>query len=303
MKKTLGVVLATAILMQLFILGGAVSALESPVVSVTSASGYAGSTVTVTLAIANNPGFGGLELDLKFDNTRLELQSVKNKVVPPEGTVGLPMFPGDVSSINAANEKGVVSCYYVAIGNIEGDTALFDVTFRIKDNAAAGDSALTVKVVDGSFYYNGKLMSDLTATASNGKVTVKSPVTVRCPYEIDYKVSGGVVTVSSGAACKVGYKSGVRYIAINAVANSDGSYSFTAPEGVSEVFLVLCGDANLDGRVTAADIARINASKLGKTAIGADAIFAGDVDRNSALNDSDIDTIKNAVLRISELNW
>ena len=48
MKKTLSVVLATAILMQLFILGGAVSALESPVVSVTSASGYAGSTVTVS---------------------------------------------------------------------------------------------------------------------------------------------------------------------------------------------------------------------------------------------------------------
>ena len=243
----------------------------------------AGETVEMLVNIDSNSGFCGLNLYFSYTEG-LEFISLTN-------SVDSLMCTHDVTTV------------WDATKDYTGTGTLAVLKFKVPEDAAIGTKynvdIYFVEAFDSS-------LNPVSATVSDGSVTVgaaASALSVETYLDCEYEVSGRVVTVSSDAACKVGYKSGVRYIAINAVANSDGSYSFTAPEGVSEVLLVLKGDANLDGRVTAADIARINASKLGKTAIGADAIFAGDVDRNSAVNDSDIDTIKNAVLRVSPLEW
>ncbi len=170
--------------------------------------------------------------------------------------------------------------------------------------------ALNEILGDGAAYWqdgNQLNVADDATEISGGDVTIKAKVDcvkVADYANVGYAVSGQVVTVSSDKACKVGYISEGAYTEIDAVDNGDGSYSFTAPEGVDEVILVIKGDANLDRRVTAADIARVNAGILGKTTLTSVEIFAGDVDGNGTLTVSeDIETIKSDVLRREALAW
>ena len=170
--------------------------------------------------------------------------------------------------------------------------------------------ALNEILGEGAAYWqdgNQLNVADDATEISGGDVVIKAKVDcvkVADYANVEYAVSGQVVTVSSDKACKVGYISEGAYTEIDAVDNGDGSYSFTAPEGVDEVILVIKGDANLDRRVTAADIARVNAGILGKTTLTSLEIFAGDVDGNGTLTVSeDIETIKSDVLRREALAW
>ncbi len=120
---------------------------------------------------------------------------------------------------------------------------------------------------------------------------------------IGAEVNGRVVTVTHTAACKVGYLKDGAYLVLPAGENGDGSYSFTVPDEASELLITVKGDANLDGRVTAADIARINAFILGKTMLEGDELFSGDVDLNGAITDTDIEAMKDDVLRQAAFQW
>lgn len=111
----------------------------------------------------------------------------------------------------------------------------------------------------------------VTVSGSTPSVTVtmtkksSGNITVECVGDISYTVSGSVVKVTHDVACKVGYLSGSEYVAITPTKNSDGSYSFTAPAGVTNVLLVVKGDVNGDGKVTSSDYSRLNAVLLKKT--------------------------------------
>lgn len=80
-----------------------------------------------------------------------------------------------------------------------------------------------------------------------------------------YSVSGQTVTVTHDKACKVGYLDGDNYKAVEAVKISDGKYSFTVPDGVKEVILVVKGDANGDGKITTADKTILTRNMLAST--------------------------------------
>ena len=62
-------------------------------------------------------------------------------------------------------------------------------------------------------------------------------VTVNCIGDIDYTLSVNVVTVDHEIACKVGYLSGDTYVAIAPTKNSNGTYRYTVPTGVTDVIL------------------------------------------------------------------
>ena len=106
--------------------------------------------------------------------------------------------------------------------------------------------------------------------------------------EEGYSVRGSVVTVYSSAACKLGYLENGAYVALDAVQNADGSYSFTAPEGVSEVLLVIIGDVDGDGDVDEFDIDVLATSLMpAGEALTAEQYFAADVNGNGAVNSAD----------------
>lgn len=177
--------------------------------------------------------------------------------------------------------------YYYYVNGSNGLLYVNQTDFEVKANRANG----LVPAGNYNFDAQGRLTNPL--------ITVEDCKSIG--YE--YTVIGRVVTVTDHEkVASVGYlKNGV-YIPLEAMENADGSYNFAAPAGISKVFLVVKGDAdfdgdvdaddinaikaivlsgeltldsledlaadaNGDGRVTAADIARINASLKGKTAI------------------------------------
>ena len=107
---------------------------------------------------------------------------------------------------------------------------------------------------------------------SGGAVTVEAAavtgVTVTAYSESlasSYSVNGQTVTVTYDKPCKVGYLgSDGKYVAISAVA-SGSSYAFTAPDGVTEVVLVIKGDVDKNDSVGSSDKSVLARSLLPST--------------------------------------
>ena len=111
------------------------------------------------------------------------------------------------------------------------------------------------------------------------------------------------MTVKHNIACSIGYLENGSYVSVNPTENADGSYSFAIPLGIDEVLLTIKGDVNLDGRITAADIARLNAHILGKRTLTAEEYFAGDVNCDGNIANADIELIAATVLRKAAFEW
>ena len=118
-----------------------------------------------------------------------------------------------------------------------------------------------------------------------------------------YSVTGHTVTVNCEQPCRLGYLSNGQYIAVEAVANGDGTYSYEVPENVDGVLLVVKGDANGDGKVTVADISQLLAHILRYTTLDEVSQFAANADGNSSLTVADISTILAHVLHYTTLEW
>ena len=128
-------------------------------------------------------------------------------------------------------------------------------------------------------------------------------IAVEAVGEIIYTVSGSTVTVTHDTACKVGYLVDGAYVKIDGTMNPDGSYSFTAPEGVTNVLLVISGDVNGDGKILAADKSRLNAALLKKTTLSAKEIFAADVNDDGKLLAADKSRLNAVLLKKTTLTW
>ena len=146
-------------------------------------------------------------------------------------------------------------------------------------------------------------------TYENGVCTVCgitgsiSDIAVEAVGEIGYTVSGSTVTVTHDIACKVGYLVDGVYVKISGTMNPDGSYSFTAPEGVTEVLVVISGDVNGNGSIQAADKSRLNAALLKKTTLSAKEIFAADVNDDGQLLAADKSRLNAVLLKKTTLTW
>ena len=123
--------------------------------------------------------------------------------------------------------------------------------------------------------------------------------------EISYTVSGQTVTISYELPCRVGYieEESQTYTAIPAVAIETGGYHFTAPKGITEVRIVIAGNANGDERFSVSDVAALNAHICNKQLLSADRMLAADVNGDSKLDESDIAVLTQALLGKSALIW
>ncbi|MBR6595707.1 MAG: hypothetical protein IKK72_03925, partial [Oscillospiraceae bacterium] len=122
---------------------------------------------------------------------------------------------------------------------------------------------------------------------------------------ISYTAIGNVVTVTHEAPCKVGYwdEADGKYVAITAVPNEDGSYSFTAPEGVTEVLVVVKGDTTLNGELMSGDASRLTAYVLGKVTLSPEEIFAADATGDGKILSGDASKIIATILGKTTLEW
>ena len=257
-----------------------------------------GDTFTATLS---NKGMSIISFiaQMRFNKDVLEVVSITEN----EGYTNLAS--GAVvkvkPTVNEANANGVVGISVAKTVETKYPAKdIVTVTFKAK---AAGEGWFKVdESTDGPDGYHGD--------ASGGAVTVEAAavtgVTVTAYPESlasAYSVNGQTVTVTYDKPCKVGYLgSDGKYVAISAVA-SGSSYTFTAPDGITEVILVIKGDLNGDGEIKKSDITRLNAAFLGKTSATAVQQFAGDIVEDGGIKKSDITRLNATFLGKTALTW
>ncbi len=135
---------------------------NAPTLVVESVSGRKGDTVTVNVLIKNNPGFGGMAYDLKFDDSVLELTNC---------TLNLGANICTNSGVGTYSNK--INFQYAGTANVTGDGVLATLTFKIKDSAVKGNYSITaVPEIGTSFTYSGRSEVDFTLYTSNGNVNV-----------------------------------------------------------------------------------------------------------------------------------
>ena len=149
------------------------------------------------------------------------------------------------------------------------------------------------KTMDSHTYSNDRCVCGATCVA----VVVKG--------NASYTVSGQIVTVTCDLPCAVGYLDGdhQKYVAISAIQNQDGSHSFTAPDGVAEVLIVIMGNTNGDNRVSVSDIAALNAHLQEKKCLEKEALFAADVNNDGKLDENDMMVLSSVLLGKDSLSW
>lgn len=139
---------------------------------------------------------------------------------------------------------------------------------------------------------------------SQGRLT-NPLLTVEDTYNIGYTVIGRVVTISNiEKVATVGYlKNGV-YTPLKATENADGSYNFAAPASVNKVYIVVKGDADFDGTVDADDIDAIKAKVLsGDLTLDSLAALAADANGDGRVTAADIARINAVLLEKTDIDW
>ncbi len=111
-----------------------------------------------------------------------------------------------------------------------------------------------------------------------------------------FEVNGNSVTTDYFPLLKMGYMGSGGYISIPYRANGDGSYTFTVPENVGYVKLVINGDTNLDGKLSNADATKMKAFLQETADLSLLQVFAGDADMNGKISNADSTKLK-AVLK------
>lgn len=156
MKKVFSIILVLMLLCGM--LAVPVSAAGNGSLSMTSASGGRGETVTLSVKLNSNPGLVTMTIRVSYDTNVLELTNVSN----PNLLVGAQLNPTYGSPYTISWVDGATTVNNTKTGTI----ATF--TFKIKDNAPIGDSKVTLTFLDS---YDSDYAVN-TFSTSSGKVTV-----------------------------------------------------------------------------------------------------------------------------------
>ena len=154
MKRILSLILCLVLAVSLLPLSAA--AAGTPTVRVSSAQAKAGETITLDVAVENNPGIFALTFSFKYDTSRLKLIAV---------TPNKQSFPG---SWQAASLKGAT--WASNAGDITANGTILTMTFEVLEDAAAGDA--NVEVVLGEIINED--MDDIEFTSVPGVITINS---------------------------------------------------------------------------------------------------------------------------------
>ena len=193
--KLLAVLLVAAVVMSSVIL---TYAADDPTILVSSATGIAGSEVTVDISIKNNPGVIAMYLKVAYDDTIMELV---------EATAFTEVFASaDLTPPNMEINPTRVNFDSLVTANITTNGKLVALKFRIKEGASVGDESK----VEVSYNAGDILDFDMNSVhfdVENGSVevaprTVSSIAMNTLPNKVSYlegsalDVTGGKITVN-----------------------------------------------------------------------------------------------------------
>ena len=235
---------------------------------------------------------------LEFDKEMLAVTKIEQLGGFAKLAAGATIDPV-LSTPDEANDRSLVGVGFVRGSDKTHEAGKFlQVTFQAK---ATGSTAI-------SLYEDSVGEDGYRGDAKSGTVTVEAAavtgVTVTAYPESlasSYSVNGQTVTVTYDKPCKVGYLgSDGKYVAISAVA-SGSSYAFTAPDGVTEVVLVIKGDVDKNDSVGSSDKSVLARSLLPSThkfykELGVVESFALDLDDNGVIGSSDKSLLARSML-------
>ena len=162
---------------------------------------------------------------------------------------------------------GVVLSHYES-----GETEELELTAAMVsgfDNTILGKQTLTVTVGGLTTTFEVEVVERTVTSVAveNGKLvkhytdgtTEETPLKDGAISDFAISETGEkTLTLTSENACVAAYKDADgNYVALKAVANEDGSYSYVVPEEVTEVTVAVKGDLDGDGRINMKDLAQL----------------------------------------------
>ena len=162
---------------------------------------------------------------------------------------------------------GVVLSHYES-----GETEELELTAAMVsgfDNTVLGKQTLTVTVGGLTTTFEVEVVERAVTSVAveNGKLvkhfsdgtTEETPLADGTISDFVTSETGEkTLTLASENACVAAYKNADgKYVALSAVTNEDGSYSYVVPEGVNEVTVAVKGDLDGDGQVSAKEARQI----------------------------------------------
>lgn len=209
-------------------------------------------TYTFTLDATGTKGVGALSFDVKTTNLTYVTDSDKyNPVLDTTFMPGVPGVQDGSYGFYTATNRFVA---YGGNGAKDGTRLLKDSVWLVSLTYTIDDATnYSLEVTEFKACYSGA--EAMTENKYNCVIADSEGVTVTpqgTALEDAYTVSGQTVTVTYSIPCSVGYLDGDKYVAVTPTQEGD-SYDFVVPEGITDVVVVVKGDANGDGVITMAD--------------------------------------------------
>ena len=277
---------------------------STPCFRIGTASAAPGGEVELVLSIENNPGIIAANLELNYDREKLELLSVTDKKLLPNG-----VFSDQVTTYPYILFWEAST----ATANITANGELALLRFKVKSSAPAGQTARVWVSYDPDNVYDYAL-NNVTFACADGGVSVTSAgtgyaVTVedRTKGLASVSLTSGnysgtkSFTVSCAKACTVFVRSGESRTVLTG-SGSGGSRSYTLNvTGALTVIVALKGDVDGSGGVTVSDAAAVNRSLLSKTAraykaLTAEQALVADADGSGTVTVTDSALIRRSLL-------
>ena len=118
------------------------------------------------------------------------------------------------------------------------------------------------------------------------------------------RVDGQTLTVTCDRACVAAYKDADgNYVRLIPTANADGSYSYTLPEGVSEVTVAVRGDLDGDGKLTAKEARRVMTAVTRAGSLDALQMLCADLNGDGKISAMEARQILSAVTNSASVKW
>ena len=118
------------------------------------------------------------------------------------------------------------------------------------------------------------------------------------------RVDGQTLTVTCDRACVAAYKDADgSYVRLTPTANANGSYSYTLPEGVSEVTVAVRGDLDGDGKLTAKEARRVMTAVTRAGSLDALQMLCADLNGDGKISAMEARQILSAVTNSASVKW
>ncbi len=118
------------------------------------------------------------------------------------------------------------------------------------------------------------------------------------------RVDGQTLTVTCDRACVAAYKDADgNYVRLTPTANADGSYSYTLPEGVSEVTVAVRGDLDGDGKLTAKEARQVMTAVTRTDGLDALQMLCADLNGDGKISAMEARQILSAVTNSASVKW